>query len=79
VRAVPDTSAESVRCMFTTGSYRSIVTVPVALRCMQGRRVAVVSVDASVPGVFTDDVARGLEQAIGPYIKLIAPSLAIAD
>jgi hypothetical protein len=79
VRTVPDTAAEGVRGLFTTGAYRSIVTLPVALRCMEGRSLAVVSVDALVPGIFTDEAARELEQAIGPYIKLIALSLMLAD
>jgi hypothetical protein len=76
VRTVPDTAVESVRNLFSSGSYRSIVTLPVTLRCMQGKRLAVVSIDASLPGVFTDELARsGLEQAVSPYIKLIALSL----
>jgi hypothetical protein len=79
-RAVADTGAESVRNIFRSGSYRSIVTVPVALRCRRGKRLAIVSVDASVAGVFTDELLRkGLEQAIGPYVKLIALSLTLAD
>jgi hypothetical protein len=79
-RAVPDTDAESVRNIFSGRSYRSIVTVPVALRCSKGKRLAVVSVDASVTGVFTDALLKkGLEQAIGPYIKLIALSLTLYE
>jgi hypothetical protein len=78
MRAVPDTTEENVRSLFRTGAYRSIATFPVALRCMQGKRLAVVSVDASVAGVFSDERARCLEQAIGPYIKLIALSLVVA-
>lgn len=78
-RAVSDTAAESVRNLFRTGAYRSIVTFAVALRCMQGKRLAVVSVDASAAGALTDHEARRLEQAISPYIKLIALSLAIAE
>jgi hypothetical protein len=77
-RAVPDTAAESVRGLFRGGSYRSIVTLPVTLRCMRGKRLAVVSVDASEPGVFTDELVHlGLEQAVAPYIKLIALTLAL--
>ncbi len=79
-RAVSDTGAPSVRSIFRSGSYRSIVTVPVALRCSGGKRLAIVSVDADLAGVFTDELLRrGLEQAIGPYIKLIAFSLTLAD
>lgn len=78
-RAVPDTDAESVRNLFSGRSYRSIVTVPVALRCGKGKRLAIVSLDASVAGVFTDQLLRkGLEQAISPYIKLIALSLTLS-
>lgn len=77
-RAVPDTGAESVRNLFRGGSYRSIITLPVTLRCMQGKRLAVVSVDASVAGIFTDTLLKqGLEQAVAPYIKLIALSLTL--
>lgn len=79
-RTVPDTAAESVRNLFGSGAYRSIVTLPVTLRCTRGKRLAVVSVDASIPGVFTDElVRRGLEQAVGPYVKLIALSLTLAE
>ena len=79
-RAVPDTAAESVRSIFQGGTYRSIVTVPVALRCGRGKRLAIVSVDASVTGVFTDELLKkGLEKAIGPYNKLIALSLTLYD
>lgn len=78
-RAVPDTGAESVRGLFRGGAYRSIITLPVTLRCVQGKRLAIVSVDASVPGVFTDTLLQqGLEQAVAPYIKLIALSLTLA-
>jgi hypothetical protein len=77
-RAVPDTAAEGLHTIFT-GPYRSIVTLPVMLRCMGGRRLAIVSVDASEPGIFTDEFVRSqLEQAVGPQIKLIALSLLIA-
>lgn len=77
-RAVPDTGAESVRTLFPGEAYASIVTLPVTLRCMQGRPLAVVSVDASAPGVFTDTLLRqGLEQAVAPYVKLIALSLTL--
>jgi hypothetical protein len=79
-RAVPDTAAESVRALFGSGAYRSIVTLPVTLRCLRGKRIAVVSVDASIPGVFTDELVRmGLEQAVGPYVKLIALSLTLDE
>lgn len=79
-RAIPDTADESVRTIFGSGAYRSIVTLPVTLRCMRGKRIAVVSVDASVPGVFTDAlVHEGLEQAVGPYVKLIALSLTLDE
>lgn len=79
-RAVPDTAADSVRGIFTSGAYRSIVTVPVALRCRQGKRLAIVSVDAPVAGLFTDALVReGLEQVISPYVKLIALSLVLGD
>ncbi len=75
-RAVPDTAHESVRGIFTSGAYRSILTVPVALRCRQGKRLAIVSIDAPIPGLFTDAHLReGLEQVISPYVKLIALSL----
>lgn len=78
-RAVPDTAAESVRNLFAGSTYRSIVTLPVSLRCVQGKRLAIVSVDASAPGVFTDAlVHERLEQAVSPYIKLIALSLTMA-
>lgn len=80
VRAIPDTAAEGVRALFGSGAYRSIVTLPVTLRCMQSKRLAVVSVDASVPGLFTDELVRtGLEQAVGPYVKLIALSLTLEE
>lgn len=79
-RAVADTRAEAVRNIFRSGSYRSIVTVPVALRCSGGKRLAIVSVDAAVAGVFTDEQLRkGLEQALSPYTKLIALSLTLAE
>jgi hypothetical protein len=57
-RAIPDTDAEAVRNIFTGRSYRSIVTLPVTLRCMGGKRLAIVSVDASEPGMFTDELVR---------------------
>lgn len=79
-RAVPDTAAAGVREIFLGRSYRSIATLPVALRCMEGRRLAVVSIDAAVPGIFTDELVRGrLEQAVSPYLKLIALSLLMAE
>lgn len=79
-RAVPDTGAQSVRSLFRGGSYRSIITLPVTLQCIQGRRIAVVSIDASAPGVFTDNLLRqGLELAVAPYVKLIALSLTLGN
>lgn len=79
IRIIGDTAAGDVRSIFTGKSYRSIVTLPVALRCMGGKRLAIVSVDASEPGVFAGDIVRArLEQAVGPHIKLIALSLVIA-
>jgi hypothetical protein len=78
-RVVPDTAAEGVRDIFTGRSFRSIVTLPVALQCVEGKRLAIVSVDASEPGIFTDAFVRErLEQAAGPYLKLIALSLTVA-
>ncbi|HST62029.1 MAG TPA: hypothetical protein VLK84_25230 [Longimicrobium sp.] len=78
-RVVADTAAEAVRHIFTGGSFRSIVTLPVTLRCLGGKRLAVVSVDASEPGTFTDALVRQrFEQAAGPYLKLIALSLTVA-
>lgn len=78
IRVVPDTAADSVRNIFTGKSYRSIVTLPVTLRCMGGRRLAIVSLDASAPGIFTDELVReGLEPAAGPHVKLIALSLLV--
>jgi hypothetical protein len=78
-RVVPDTAAEDVRSIFTGRSYRSIVTLPVTLRCMGGKRLAVVSVDASEPGVFTESFVRSrLEQVTAPHLKLIAQSLILA-
>lgn len=75
-RAVADTAAEGVQDLFRGRSFRSIATLPVALRCLGGKRFAIVSVDASEPGIFTDVVVRRLEQAAGPHLKLIALSLA---
>lgn len=78
-RAIPDTAAESVRNIFTGRSYRSIVTFAVTLRCMGGERLAVLSVDASAPGVFTEELVRArLEQITAPHLKLIAQSLILA-
>jgi hypothetical protein len=46
---------------------------------MGGKRLAIVSVDASEPGIFTDALVRErFEQAAGPYLKLIALSLTVA-
>jgi hypothetical protein len=78
IRAVPDTAVEGVCNIFTGNSYRSIVTLPVALRSMRGKRLAVVSVDASEAGIFTEQAVRErLETAVSPHLKLIALSLII--
>lgn len=78
-RVVADTAAEDVRAIFRGGTYRSILTLPVMLRCAGGRRLAVVSVDASEPGVFTEHLVEELlEQLAGPHLKLIALSLVLA-
>lgn len=79
VRVIADTEHSGVRSMFRSGSYRSIITLPVTLRCLGGKRIAVVSIDASEPGTFAEEVVRGrLEPAAAPYMKLIGLSLAIA-
>lgn len=78
-RVVADTAADDVRAIFTGGTYRSILTLPVMLRCAGGRRLAVVSVDASAPDVFTEQLVKELlEQLAGPHLKLIALSLVLA-
>lgn len=78
-RVVPDTGAESVRNIFRSGAYRSIATLPVTMRCLGGKRLAIVSVDASEPGVFTQDLVMSrLEQAAAPHLKLLALSLMLA-
>lgn len=80
MRAVGDTASEAVRDLFAGQSYSSLVTLPVALRCMPGKRLAIVSLDASVPGVFTETILQqGFEQAVSPYVKLIALSLSLRD
>lgn len=77
-RAVPDTAAEGVRDIFAGRSFGSIVTLPVTLRCMGGKRLAIVSIDASEPGTFTEaNVRARLETVAGPYLKLIALSLTL--
>ncbi|HLM67419.1 MAG TPA: hypothetical protein VK358_07830, partial [Longimicrobium sp.] len=79
VRVVDDTAAGSVRSVFKGGSFRSIITLPVTLRCLGGQRIAIVSIDASEPGVFPEALVRArLEQATGPHLKLIALSLVLA-
>lgn len=80
VRVTADTAPGTDGALLAGQSYRSVLTLPVALKCMEGRRIAVVSVDASVPGMFTDALLqRGFEQAVSPYIKLIALSLTLPE
>jgi hypothetical protein len=55
-----------------------MITLPVVLRGLGGRRVAIVSIDASEPDVFTDALARSLlVPMVGPHLKLIALSLIV--
>jgi hypothetical protein len=75
-RLVPDTWAEGVRSASPSGWYRTLLVLPVVLRGPGGKRLAVVSIDASEPGVFTDALARSLlEPMVRPHLKLIALSL----
>ena len=57
-RVVPDTETPGVRTVFKGKSFRSIVTLPVTLGCLGGKRLAVVSIDASEAGIVTDEVVR---------------------
>lgn len=55
--------------------YRSVVALPVSLSCGGGQPLAVVTLDASAPNVFAEAVRnRGFEEAVSPYLKLIALS-----
>jgi hypothetical protein len=79
-RVVPDTEEAGVRNLFAGRAYRSIVTLPVSLRCMGSKRLAVVSIDASGPGIFTEELVRlRLEPVTAPHLKLIAQSLILGQ
>jgi hypothetical protein len=70
--AVPDTQAPQYAGVFRGKMYRSVLALPVRLECSDGRRLAVVSLDADAAGVFSEKVIeKGIELAVGPYLKLL--------
>jgi GAF domain-containing protein len=70
---VADTSAEPYREQFAGKPYKSVVAFPVNVGNKTGRRIAVVTVDATAANTFTEELVeeRGIEAAIFPYLKLI--------
>lgn len=69
-RVLADTSEQEYRQAFLGRPYRSVMAFPVNIG---GRVLAVVTVDATIAGHFTDDVRvqKGIDAAIFPFLKLI--------
>lgn len=70
---VADTTKDPYREQFKGRPYKSVVAFPVNIGHGDGRRLAVVTIDATEAGIFTDEIVekKGIEAAIFPYLKLI--------
>lgn len=70
---IPDTSQEPYTKQFEGKPYRSVMGFPVNIGSRGGRKIAVVTVDATAPNTFTEEILRekGIEAAIFPYLKMI--------
>lgn len=68
----PDTTAEPYRNVFRHRPYKSVTALPVSLRCVEGKPLAIVTIDVNEANALTDELLdSGLERAIQPYLKLI--------
>jgi hypothetical protein len=72
--SVPDILSPDVETHFPNRQYRTIVAFPVMIGGPGGELLGVVTIDASVPGVFARTGAT-LEQAVGPLVALIGFAL----
>jgi hypothetical protein len=70
---VADTSAEPYREQFEGKPYRSVMAFPVNVGQKSGRKIAIVTVDATQANTFTPETLEqhGIEAAIFPYLKMI--------
>jgi hypothetical protein len=74
---VADTSAPRYAEQFAGRRYKSVVAFCVNIGQRRGKRLAVVTIDATETNFFTEDIirGRGIEAAIFPYLKLIGMAL----
>lgn len=74
---VPDTSAPKYAEQFASRRYKSVAAFCVNIGQRRGKRLAVVTIDATETNFFTEDLirSRGIEAAIFPYLKLIGMAL----
>lgn len=70
---VSDTSQEPYRAQFVNRPYKSVMAFPVNIGHGVGNRLAVVTIDATLAGYFTevDKDAKGVDAALFPLLKLI--------
>lgn len=72
---VPDTAQSPAAKAFEGKPYKSVVAFPI-LAAGVGPECAVVTIDANRANTFTDELlSGGLEEAISPYLNLLALSL----
>lgn len=78
---VADTSAPEYAEQFAGRRYRSVVAFCVNIGHRRGRRLAVVTIDATETDFFTEALvrSRGIEAAVFPYLKLIGMALLAKD
>lgn len=74
---VADTTAAPYVAQFAGRPYKSVAAFCVNIGHRRGRRLAVVTVDATQSNFFTDELvrSRGIEAAVFPYLKLIGMAL----
>jgi hypothetical protein len=72
-QVVADTSAAPFGEHFKGRPYRSVMAYPVQIGGTAGHKLAVVTIDATVAGHFTEEgrIRDGIDAAIFPYLKLI--------
>lgn len=72
-KIVSDTSEEPYRAQFADRPYKSVMAYPVHIGHGVGNRLAVVTIDATRAGYFSDEgrEEKGIDAAVFPLLKLI--------